>query len=512
MASTTGTASMSHLLRFKSESPGSSLSGLNSQNLKAGVVSKKKKSVAVRAVMAPPQPQQRSPASTGSVKHAMTMTEKILSRAAEKSKLSPGENVWVNTDVLMTHDVCGPGTIGIFKNEFGPQAKVWDREKIVIIPDHYIFTDDERANRNVDIIRDFAYEQNIKYYYDIKDRSDFRANPDYKGVCHIALAQEGHCKPGEVLFGTDSHTCNAGAFGQFATGIGNTDAGFIMGTGKLLVKVPPTLRFIMEGEMPHYLLSKDLILQIIGEITVSGGTYRAMEFTGSTVERLTMEDRMTLCNMVVEAGGKNGVVAADQITFDYLEGKTTSSFEPLYSDEAARYFNEYRFDVSKLEPLVAKPHSPDNRALARECRHVKIDRVYIGSCTGGKTEDFMAAAKLLSSSGQKVKVPTFLVPATQKVWMDLYALPVPGANGKTCAQIFEEAGCDTPASPNCGACLGGPRDTYARMNDPQVCVSTTNRNFPGRMGHKEGQIYLASPYTAAASALTGFVTDPRDFL
>lgn len=506
MASATGTASISQLLGLKNES----LGRLNRQ--KSGVACTKKKSTVIRAVMAPTQPQQRSPASTGSVKHAMTMTEKILARATEKSSLSPGENVWVNVDTLMTHDVCGPGTIGIFKKEFGPDAKVWDREKIVIIPDHYIFTNDERANRNVDIIRDFAKEQNIKYYYDIKDRSDFKANPDYKGVCHIALAQEGHCKPGEVLFGTDSHTCNAGAFGQFATGIGNTDAGFIMGTGKLLIKVPPTLRFILDGEMPHYLLSKDLILQIIGEITISGGTYRAMEFTGSTVERLTMEDRMTLCNMVVEAGGKNGVVAADQITFDYLEGKATSSFEPLYSDEAARYFKEYRFDVSKLEPLVAKPHSPDNRALARECRHVKIDRVYIGSCTGGKTEDFLAVAKLFSSVGKRVKVPTFLVPATQKVWMDLYTLPVPGANGKTCAQIFEEAGCDTPASPNCGACLGGPRDTYARMNEPQVCVSTTNRNFPGRMGHKEGQIYLASPYTAAASALTGFVTDPRDFL
>ncbi|XP_059065654.1 3-isopropylmalate dehydratase large subunit, chloroplastic isoform X2 [Cryptomeria japonica] len=462
MASTIGTASISQQLRLKNES----LDGLNRQ--KACTACSKNKSVVIRAVKAPTQLQQRSPASTGTVKQAMTMTEKILARAAEKATVSPGENLWVNVDTLMTHDVSGPGTIGIFKREFGPQAKVWDHEKIVIIPDHYIFTNDERANRNVDIIRDFAQEQNIKYFYDIKDRSNFKANPDYKGVCHIALAQEGHCKPGEVLFGTDSHTCNAGAFGQFATGIGNTDAGFIMGTGKLLIKVPPTLRFILDGDIPHYVLAKDLILQIIGEITISGGTYRAMEFTGSAVEKLTMEDRMTLCNMVIEAGGKNGVIAADQITFDYLEGKTMSSFEPQYSDEAARYFKEYRFDVSKLEPLVAK--------------------------------------------GQKVKVPTFLVPATQKVWMDLYTIPVPGANGKTCAQIFEDAGCDTPASPNCGACMGGPRDTYARVNEPQVCVSTTNRNFPGRMGHKEGQIYLASPYTAAASALTGFVTDPRDFL
>ncbi|OAY28162.1 3-isopropylmalate dehydratase large subunit, chloroplastic [Manihot esculenta] len=463
------------------------------------------------SVMAPQQ-SERKTTTTGSVKTAMTMTEKILARASEKPQLSPGENVWVNVDILMTHDICGPGSIGIFKREFGENAKVWDHEKIVIIPDHYIFTADERSNRNVDILRDFCLEQNIKYFYDIKDISNFKVNPDYKGVCHVALAQEGHCRPGEVLLGTDSHTCTAGAFGQFATGIGNTDAGFVLGAGKLLLKVPPTLRFVMDGEMPDYLLAKDLILQIIGEISVAGATYKSMEFVGTTVESLSMEERMTLCNMVVEAGGKNGVVPADSTTFKYLEDKTSVPYEPVYSDEQARFLSEYRFDISKLEPLVAKPHSPDNRALARECKDVKIDRVYIGSCTGGKTEDFMAAAKVFLASGKKVKVPTFLVPATQKVWMDVYSLPVPGSSGKTCSQIFEEAGCDTPASPSCGACLGGPKDTYARMNEPMVCVSTTNRNFPGRMGHKEGQIYLASPYTAAASALTGYVTDPREFL
>ncbi|KAK4266230.1 hypothetical protein QN277_027180 [Acacia crassicarpa] len=462
--------------------------------------------------VAAPQQSERKPSASGSVKTAMTMTEKILARASEKPQLSPGDNVWVNVDILMTHDVCGPGSIGIFKKEFGQNAEVWNREKVVIIPDHYIFTSDERANRNVDILRDFCQEQNIKYFYDIKDLSNFKANPDYKGVCHIALAQEGHTRPGEVLLGTDSHTCTAGAFGQFATGIGNTDAGFVLGTGKLLLKVPPTLRFVLDGEMPHYLLAKDLILQIIGEIGVAGATYKAMEFVGTTVESLNMEERMTLCNMVVEAGGKNGVVPADSTTYKYLEGKTSVPYEPLYSDNQARFLSDYRFDVSKLEPLVAKPHSPDNRALARECKDVKIDRVYIGSCTGGKTEDFMAAAKIFLASGKKVKVPTFLVPATQKVWMDLYGIPVPGSGGKTCSQIFEEAGCDTPASPSCGACLGGPKDTYARLNEPQVVVSTTNRNFPGRMGHKEGQIYLASPYTAAASALTGFITDPREFL
>ncbi|MBA0800007.1 hypothetical protein Gohar_010482 [Gossypium harknessii] len=184
-----------------------------------------------------PQQSERKTYTTGSVKTGMTMTEKILARASEKQQLNPGDNVWVNVDILMTHDVCGPGSIGIFKKEFGEKAKVWDREKIVIIPDHYIFTSDERANRNVDILRDFCGEQNIKYFYDIKDLSNFKANPDYKGVCHVALAQEGHCRPGEILLGTDSHTCTAGAFGQFATGIGNTEAGFVLGTGALLLKV-----------------------------------------------------------------------------------------------------------------------------------------------------------------------------------------------------------------------------------------------------------------------------------
>jgi 3-isopropylmalate/(R)-2-methylmalate dehydratase large subunit len=437
----------------------------------------------------------------------MTLTEKIIARAAGKDKVEPGENVWVKVDVLMTHDVCGPGTIGVFKREFGDDAKVWDADKIVLIPDHYIFTADERANRNVDILRQFAQEQNIKYFYDISDRSNFKANPDYKGVCHIALAQEGHTRPGEVLFGTDSHTCNAGAFGQFATGIGNTDAGFIMGTGKLLIKVPATMRFIFDGEMPEYLLAKDLILQVIGDISVSGATYRTMEFAGTTVEQMTMEERMTLCNMVIEAGGKNGVIAPDETTFEYVRSRTDKPFEPLYSDEDANFYSTHHYNVSELEPVVAKPHSPDNRALARECSDVKIDRTYIGSCTGGKTTDFLNAAKILK--GRKVQVPTYIVPATQKVYEDLFTIKY---EGQTLSEIFIESGCIEPAAPSCAACLGGPKDTFGRMNKPEVCVSTTNRNFPGRMGDKQAQIYLASPYTAAASAITGYVTDPREFI
>ncbi len=225
---------------------------------------------------------------------------------------------------------------------------------------------------------------------------------------------------------------------------------------------------------------------------------------------------MTICNMVVEAGGKNGVIAPDGTTFKYVDARKRAdeTYEPVYADGGAAYAESFTIDVSKLEPLVAAPHSPDNRKTVPSVAGTPIDRVYIGSCTGGKTEDFQAAARLLhaAGSGATVKVPTYLVPATQQVWADVYALPVPGCGGRTAADIFAAAGCVPPAPPSCAACLGGPRDTFARMNEPEVCVSTTNRNFPGRMGHKEGQVYLASPLTAAASALAGKIADPRDYL
>ncbi|MEB2285164.1 MAG: 3-isopropylmalate dehydratase [Polyangiaceae bacterium UTPRO1] len=431
---------------------------------------------------------------------AMTMTEKILARASGKAAVRPGENVWANVDTLMTHDVCGPGTIGIFKREFGAAAKVWDRDKVVIIPDHYIFTADDKCHRNVAILRQFAREQDLPHYYDV-------GTPRYKGVCHIALAQEGHCRPGEVLFGTDSHTCTAGAFNQFATGIGNTDAAFILGTGKLLVKVPPTMRFVFEGEFPPYLMAKDVILHLIGEIGVDGGTYKAMEFAGEAIERLEMEERMTLCNMVIEGGGKNGIIEADERTFAYVRARTGKSFEAVAPDADAKHVFYKRWDARTIEPTVARPHSPDKRATARSLADVAITRAYIGSCTGGKLTDFASAARVLR--GRKVAVQTFLVPATTEI---ARGIGTETLEGKTLLSIFEEAGCTVSLDASCAACLGGPADTFGRINGPEVCISTTNRNFPGRMGAKEGQIYLASPYTVAASAVRGRITDPREFL
>lgn len=432
---------------------------------------------------------------------AMTLTEKVLARAAGRDQVQPGDNVWINVDVLMTHDVCGPGTIGIFKQHFGQNARVWDREKVVIIPDHYIFTADKMANRNVDVLRQFAAEQDLKYFYDV-------GTPKYKGVCHIALPEEGHTRPGEVLLGTDSHTCTAGAFGGFATGIGNTDAGFVMGTGKLWVKAPETMRFIFHGQLPPYLMAKDLILAVIGDIGCDGATYRAMEFDGDGVYALNIEERMTLCNMVIEAGGKNGVIAPDQVTLDYVNARNAGKkpYTVVKSDAGARYCYEKVYDVTKLEPVIAKPHSPDNRAFVSDIKGTKLDRAYIGSCTGGKMTDFRAAAKILR--GKSVRIDTFVVPATSEIAEGLKREKL---NGQSLEDVFLSAGAKI-GQPSCAACLGGPSDTFGRLNQPLSCISTTNRNFPGRMGHKEAKVYLASPLTVAASAISGTISDPRECL
>jgi len=444
----------------------------------------------------------------------MTMTEKILARHAGKDAVQAGENIWVVVDVLMTHDVCGPGTIGVFKEQFGADAKVWDPDKVVIIPDHYIFTADAKAHRNVEILRAFVKEQGLEHYYDpdflqgdgMPTPYDDPAKTSYRGVCHVTLPEEGHTRPGEVLLGTDSHTCTAGAFGEFATGIGNTDAAFVLGTGKLWLKVPPTMRFLFDGELPPYLMAKDLILTIIGDVGTDGATYRAMEFSGEAVSGLNVEERMTLCNMAIEAGGKNGIVPVDDVTRQFVESRTSKPFEVFDNDPDATFCSEKVYQTARLEPAVARPHSPGNHEPARNLKDVQVDRVYIGSCTGGKTTDFIAAAKILR--GREVKVPTFIVPATTKVDADMRAQC---CENVPLAKILADAGCRIgPAS--CAACLGGPADTFGRANEALTCVSTTNRNFPGRMGAKDARIFLASPLTAAASAVTGRITDPREFL
>jgi 3-isopropylmalate/(R)-2-methylmalate dehydratase large subunit len=428
----------------------------------------------------------------------MTLTEKILARAAGKPRVQAGDNLWVNADVLMTHDVCGPGTIGVFKREFGKTAKVWDKNKIVIIPDHYIFTADSLSNRNVDILRDFVREQNIPYFYDVIDDPNGSWKFDaakgnlkrqfgsrYAGVCHTALPAKGHTRPGEILFGTDSHTCMAGAFNLFATGIGNTDAGFV----------------------------KDVILHCIGEIGFDGATYRALQFDGSGVASLSMDDRMTIANMAIEAGGKNCIFEFDARTAEYVDARvklngTKSTYEPVTPDKKQKFVSELVVNLDQLEPTVACHPNPGERKKAKELGNIKLDRAYVGSCTGGKTSDFVEFARVLR--GKHVKIDTFGVPATPEIVRDLQTTYW---GNQTIWEILVSAGVQMTENAGCAACLGGPVDTFGRINKAGIkCISATNRNFPGRMGDKESQVFLASPMTVAASAIAGKIVDPREYL
>ncbi len=456
----------------------------------------------------------------------MTLTEKLLARASGKASVQAGDNIWVKADVLMTHDVCGPGTIGVFKREFGKAAKVWDKQRVVIIPDHYIFTADSMSNRNVDILRDFVREQELPYFYDViddpnghwkfdasKGNTKRQYGSQYAGVCHAALPAKGHTRPGEVLFGTDSHTCMAGAFNEFATGIGNTDAGFVMGTGKLLIKVPETMRFRLEGKLQPGVMAKDVILHCIGEIGFDGATYRAMQFDGLGIATLSMDDRMTIANMAIEAGGKNAIFEFDARTAEYVEARTRlngtkTSYEPVEVDRDQKFCYETVIDLSKLEPTVACHPDPGQRKTAKQMNGMKLDRAYVGSCTGGKTSDFIEVARVLR--GHKVAIDTFGVPATPEI---VHELQTTRWGNETIWQILENAGVRMTENAGCSACLGGPVDTFGRMNQGGLkCISATNRNFPGRMGSKESEVYLASPATVAASAITGRVTDPREYL
>jgi 3-isopropylmalate/(R)-2-methylmalate dehydratase large subunit len=304
----------------------------------------------------------------------------------------------------------------------------------------------------------------------------------------------------------------AGAFNEFATGIGNTDAGFVMGTGKLLIKVPETMHFRLEGRLQPGVMAKDIILHVIGEIGFDGASYRAMQFDGPGVAGLSMDDRMTIANMAIEAGGKNAIFPFDSRTAEYVESRTRLSgtkqaYEPVEPDAQQKFVYELVVQLDKLEPTVACHPDPGQRKPARELNHVQLDRAYVGSCTGGKTSDFVEFARILR--GRHVAIDTFGVPATPEIVHDLQSTRW---NGKTVWEILVDAGVQMTENAGCAACLGGPVDTFGRMNTPLKCISATNRNFPGRMGHKESQVFLASPATVAASAIAGKIVDPREYL
>jgi len=418
----------------------------------------------------------------------MTITEKILARAAGRKKVSPGELVDAKIDIVMCHDVTTPPAISMLQEK--GIDKVFDREKIVVTPDHFQPAKDIKSAELHKRLHDWAIRHKIRHYYKLG-----RA-----GVCHALLPEQGHIRPGEVIVGSDSHTCTYGAFAAFSTGIGSTDAAAAIATGQLWFKVPASIKFVMNGSLAPGVYSKDVILAVIARIGVDGALYRAMEFVGPALAEMSAEARMTITNMAIEAGGKSGIIGFDDVTKQYLDEHLTDKkdYTVFESDADAEYIATEQFDCSALEPMVALPHLPSGGVPIGECAGRQMDQAYIGSCTNGRIEDLRIAAKILD--GKQVAIRTLIVPATPGIWKQ--------AKDEGLFDIFYEAGC-VIAAPTCGACLGGFMGILA---SGEKCISTTNRNFVGRMGHPKSEVYLASPATAAASAVTGKITDPRKYL
>ena len=419
---------------------------------------------------------------------SMTITEKILARAAGKTSVKAGELVNANIDMIMCHDVTTPPAISMLKDK-GIDT-VFDAEKIVVTPDHFQPAKDIKSAELHKRLDSWAKEKKLPYYYKLGKA----------GVCHALLPEQGHIRPGEVIVGGDSHTCTYGAFGAFSTGIGSTDLAASIATGVLWFKVPASMKFVLNGSFGKGVYSKDVILEVICRIGTDGALYKAMEFVGPTLKEMTMEARMTITNMAIEAGGKNGVIGFDETTKAYLDGrlKGKTDYTVFESDADAEYVHEDVIDCSKLEPMVAFPHLPSNGKTIGKCAGLVMDQAYIGSCTNGRIEDLRIAAEILKD--KEVSIRTIVVPATPEIWKQ--------AIDEGLAEIFYDAGCVFSA-PTCGACLGGFMGILAAG---EKCVSTTNRNFVGRMGSPKSEVYLASPATAAASAVEGKLADPRNYL
>lgn len=420
----------------------------------------------------------------------MNITEKIIAHASNKDTVSPGDVVFANVDKLMIHDVSGPGVIKVFEEwaKRGVQLeKVWNSDKIWISEDHFVPSADRISAENIIKLTDWAKKFGIKKH--------FKYGLGQYGICHTLSHEEALVLPGEFYVGGDSHTNTTGALGTLAVGLGHTDIAYAMMHGRIWLKVPEAMLFKLVGKKPPHIMAKDIILKIISDIGTDGANYRTMEFTGDVVSEMSMEERLTLTNMTTEAGAKNGIIAPDAVTDEYIRQRTASPYTPILGDDA-HYLEEYTYEIEKLEPIVAKPYSPQNAAAARELQGVEVNKAYIGSCTGAKLEDLRSAAQILK--GKKVKIRTEVLPAAQSIYIK--------AMKEGLIDIFMEAGA-VVGPPTCGACCGAHMGILAK---DEICVSTTNRNFPGRMGHVESQTYLASPLVVAASALKGKITDPRD--
>ena len=414
----------------------------------------------------------------------MTITEKILARHSNRKKVVPGEFILADVDLALGNDITAPTAIEEFEKAGG--KKVFDPEKIVLVPDHFSPAKDLESARLAKRLKLFAQKHKIAHYYEL----------GRMGIEHALIPEEGLVLPGDLAVGADSHTCTYGALGAFSAGIGSTDLAAVFITGKCWFKVPETIKLVYYGKLPKWVSGKDIILHTIGDIGVDGAHYKAMEFTGETIKNLAMDSRLTICNMAIEAGAKNGIIAADEITLKYFKIQN-SKFKiqnSWKSDPGAKYSEIREYDVSKIEPQVASPPLPSNSKPISKAGKILIDQVVIGSCTNGRISDLRTAASIMK--GKKVKVRTIIIPATQKIYLQ--------ALKEGLIETFIKADC-VVSTPTCGPCLGGHMGVLA---EDEVCISTTNRNFVGRMGSPKSKVYLSNPAVAAASAIKGRIAGP----
>lgn len=419
----------------------------------------------------------------------MTMTQKILADHAGVKEVHAGELIEANVDIVMANDITGPMALPIFKKM---ADKVFDKDKVVLVPDHFTPNKDIKSAENSKAIREFSREQGLTHHME----------QGKCGVEHAILPESGIVVAGDAVIGADSHTCTYGAIGAFSTGVGTTDIATGMATGQLWFKVPSAIKFNLHGKLPKYVSGKDVILHIIGRIGVDGALYKSMEFTGEGVKELSMADRFTICNMAIEAGAKNGIFPVDEAAIEYLDKHAKREYKIYEADKDAEYEEVVDVDLSAIRPTVAFPHLPGNAKTVDEIEamdKIYIDQVVIGSCTNGRMEDLRKAAAILKGKKVADNVRVMVVPATQKIYLQCILEGI--------LETFVEAGCAVN-TPSCGPCMGGHMGVLAKG---EKCVSTTNRNFVGRMGDVESLIYLASPETAVASAIAGYIANPEKF-
>ncbi|HYA42651.1 MAG TPA: 3-isopropylmalate dehydratase large subunit [Syntrophobacteraceae bacterium] len=417
-----------------------------------------------------------------------TISEKILADHAGKREVFPEELVEVRIDFAFGNDITAPLAIEAFRRSGA--KKVFDRERISLIPDHFVPNKDIASAVQARMLSEFARQFDLPYYFEV----------GRMGVEHALLPEMGLVLPGDVVIGADSHTCTYGALGAFATGVGSTDLAAAMITGRIWFKVPPSIKFIFRGKLRPWVGGKDLILHTIGQIGVEGARYRAMEFTGESIDSLPMADRFSMCNMAVEAGAKVGIINPDSITEQYVSSRAKRPYKFYHSDPEASYEAVYKWDLSGLEPVVALPHSPQNVRQVTEIPQTPVDQVVIGSCTNGRLEDLRLAAQVMKGKKVARQVRCIVIPATQRVYLE--------AMEEGLLEIFIEAEAAV-STPTCGPCLGGHMGILA---PGETAVATTNRNFVGRMGHVESKVYLSNPAVAAASAILGRIAHPREVL